>query len=498
VLASGLLALAVFVASAASAAPTPMAALTGKLQAALALMGEGKCDGPALRAVADDPAFRDLPSEVKSLVYSSLVYCIGGESTDAWLKLATAEPGAPPLAWSLRFVEDTARNRYDDALVDLDTAVRIAKASYGSIELDRDDAVFYLWRKLRDDPARQRRLLADLDEANWRPANPLQDASVFWREYSLFLLQDGRVTDASRVAAKVTLPRELLLMRLDGQFDPLTRLHPENFDLTSAAEAFLERMQKAYGTATDDTPAYEIIDNLRLLGRWDEALRFADATLAKAELHDERGQDYRGWIEDRRAYVLSDLGRFDEAIAAERTAASRKEHAGPNVSNTINLAGMLNGAGRHSEALTVLKAFPDLPSLPAPKLVSEYGSMWIAAEQACAALPLGDSARAAEALAYTSAHQRENQAARAKALLCADDVEGAVQLYIAWLEQPRARAEALLELSRFAPVARPSFDTLIDQRFAKMRDDPRLREAVAKVGRTETLPLHGGVWMDFQ
>ncbi len=455
-------------------------------------MQSGKCATATWEAIAADPGLGKLPSSLKSVIYDSLAVCVGGERAVGWAKLATAEKDAPPLAWAMRFVVDVQTGDKVDALLSLDGAVRASKTVDEPLSIFNDDAVFQLRRELKDDGGGLRHLLTDLDEGDWIPKAPSTDASGLWREYSLMLLQDRRTVDAVRVGRKVTLPRELLAMRLDKQFDPIISAHPEAFDVTFAAFATLERQRKIYAAAADDSEAYQIIDTLRLLGRLDEALSFADATLAKKDIRDSRGNDYRNWIEDRRAYVLFDLGRFDEGIVAERASAGRKENDQPNVSNAINLAGMLNGAGRHADALAALAPFEE------GRETSPYGAMWVAAERACAATGLADAATAAKALSFTQAHVNDNRNARVKALLCANQPAEAAAVYVAWLQNPVERTEALVQLCHFAQASRAPFDAIIGDRFGKLRDDPAVQAAVAKVGRTDTLTLYGSVWIDFQ
>ena len=476
--------------SAATAAENDSAALAQRLEAGLRHIRDGHCDGADWTAIAQDAAFPKLSSAERAATYINLGACIGGSRQHEWRVLASKEPDAPPLAWGLLFLEAVDRRDTQEALSDLEADRRAAAHTGEAFDVVNDDGVYFLHNRLKDDPASKRRLLAVLDESGWTPADPAADPSYFWREYAGMLLRDHRASDAKRVSAKVTHPRQLLLMRLDNDFEPLTSADPGNFDVAYAAYATLERDRKTATTAANDMGAYQVIDDLRLLGRLDDALTVADATLAKAKIIDDHGQDYRNWIEDRRAYVLFDMGQFAEAIATEEAAAKLTERGGLNVSNAINLAGMLNGVGQHAEALAVL------PPLDGP--LSGYGAMWVAAERACAANALSNAPETDKALAFTAAHAGDNRNARVKALLCVGDVAAARQIYLEWLQDRDDHAEALLQLCHFASGKRAPFDATISERFDKIRSDPAVLAEVAKVGHTENLPLRGLIWIDFQ
>jgi tetratricopeptide (TPR) repeat protein len=488
--AAAVLAASVLLAPPTRAADAPGQPLPARVATALRLLASGTCDGPAWNAISADPDLDKLPSNIRASAYSAMAKCVGGPRAHDWVRRATAEPNAPSFAWVERLDVGVRNGDTEDALASLEVMAARAKAAiepFPSLDLRWIAA---LDGRLKNDPTRQQRFLAALDDGGWAPARPGEDASFLWRDYAGLLVDQQRITDAQRVTRKIHRPEALLLLRLDKKFDAVTSASPADFDVPNAAAGALQHNQLAYADATDQVGAYEIINSLRLLGRLDEALSFADATLAKPEIRDARGHDYRNWIEDRRAYVLYDMGRFDEAIAAERSAAGHKENQAVNVSNAINLAGMLNAVGRHAEALTVL------PALDGP--VSGYGAMWVAAERACAANAISNAAETQKALAFTAAHAADNRNARVKALLCVNDVAAAAKVYVLWLRDPQDHAMALLQLCHFAPSARAPFDTIVGDRFEQIRKDPEVQAEVGKVGRTETLALHGAAWIDFQ
>ncbi|HEY3950369.1 hypothetical protein [Phenylobacterium sp.] len=299
----------------------------------------------------------------------------------------------------------------------------------------------------------------------------------------------GDKTNAARQLKKVTAANILFGLRLDKRFDELRATNPAAFDIQRAAVADLQRLIELYKTAGNDDPAYEIIDALRALGRYDAAVTVADEVLKQDRIVDGHGKDYRNWIEDRRAYALFDLGRFDEAIAGERKAATRQERGHANVSQVLNLAQMLLDVGRFREALAILKP------MERPNVGSPTGRAFVAQIRVCALNGLGRIKEQREAMASASGQLAENRAARLHTLLCADDESGAAKEMIAWLDEPRNRGRALLELSK--PVAdRPlgAYRAVLSRRFDEVRNDPAVVAAVAKVGHTETLTTVGADW----
>jgi tetratricopeptide (TPR) repeat protein len=476
----------------ASAAPSATDALAARWTAALQHIDGGKCDGAEWTAISQDPAFPKLASAMRSATFINLAACIGGDRTHEWRALAAKEPDAPPLAFALLFLEAVNRRDTEAALADLEADLRAAKRLGMSFVITNDDGIYYLYRRLDGDLASKRRLLAVLDAGDWTPSDSAQDPSAYWADFSTLLLEAGDPVKAARVAKKVTAADILLGLRLDRRFAGMVKADPAMFDMEYAAYAELQRLQKLYAAAADnDNGAYAVIEALRDLGRDDDAVAFADGVLKKDRIVDDKGLDYRNWIEDRRVYALIGLGRFDEAIAAERLAAGRKERGGPNVSQVINLAEMLIDQGRFQEALDLLGPMDE------PGRTSPLGHGFVVQTRVCAFNGLGRSKDQADALAYTAAHVGDNRPARLRALLCANDIPGAARLMVDWLGDPVARRRALVELCT-AP-ARPlgSFQAVLSDRYRKVRADPAVVAAIAKVGHTEALRTVGANWPEF-
>jgi hypothetical protein len=460
------------------------------LQAAFTALQSGRCDAPKWRTLVSDPSLATAPGSIRSIAYVGAAMCIGGPQAHDWIRKATDEGDATPWVWGVRFGDDVRRKDTEDALHVLE--VTGARSEWTHLETYSDETLSMFWRNVRTDKVAERRLLGLLDRGHWTPTNPAADASPLWADLAEALLQEGKPDDATRVARRITLPSVLFRMRVDKRFDEISAADPQLFDVETAARAVLKRHQADYAVMPNrDDVAGEIIRDLQLLNRLDEALALADKTLAKARVTDGRGGDHRNWIEDYRARILDDLGRHDEALSIEEAATARLERGHPNVSQRINLAGMMIASGRHEDVLKTLAPFDDKGLS-----VSPYGAMWVAAERSCAAGALGREQVKAAAMSFTAVHAADNKGARLKALLCANDLAGARELVVGWLANPDDRAYALVQLCSFAKTPLAPFEAELDRRFEVVRTDPAVIAAAAKVGRVETTPLNGSIWID--
>jgi tetratricopeptide (TPR) repeat protein len=216
-----------------------------------------------------------------------------------------------------------------------------------------------------------------------------------------------------------------------------------------------------------------------------EALKLLDEVLARAAAPNggrpafpDAGEEL-AWTMDYHARVLAQLGRYDEAVAELRAAAQRPEYGGPNISQSINLAGLLASLGRFQEADAIAGAV-------LARDLSPYGRMQAEAVRGCARVQANDRSGAAGSLAFLKAHQADAPQALQEALICAGDLDGAARLYVDRLRDPDRRIAALSELQDYAapPVTTPLQRELARRRLL-VRARPAVRAAIAKVGRIE-------------
>ena len=163
------------------------------------------------------------------------------------------------------------------------------------------------------------------------------------------------------------------------------------------------------------------------------------------------------------------------------------EDGGLNVSQIINLAEEFDDVQRPAKALEVLKVFGptglDRPTSP-------YGAMQVMLSRACAYAQTEEFGNLGSALTYLAAHEADDVATRTQALLCANNLDGAAELYIRRLAQSKDRAEALMALSTFLPPkVNPPWAAEVLRRQVLVAKRPDVQAAIARAGHTETIAL---------
>lgn len=471
-----------------------------QVYAAAKLYDENRCDraAPILDNAMGRAEFKTLDRRVLPLIYEMAASCAAqagdGDKATAMAVAGTAYEDASDRLWALRLGVDIDMRAWDDAVLTLETLGAKRPGLLNRIELDW---VLRVDRGVRRDPARaglKTRLTAALGSGAYAPQEPFATADPWRRDYAFDRLAAGDREGARKALAAITTPLLLLQTGLDGR---TAELAPDPTGLAAA----VERRLAADRAAADARPrllrgTVAVADDLRRLGRPAEALALIDtaaATLAATPTAFDDRADQAAWLHDRRAFALWELGRFDEAVEAMRAAAGLPEQGGTgNVSQTVNLAAMLVSVGRTDEALKVLEAFT-----PGATAASPYGLAWVAAERACAYAAQARPAPLGQQLDFLKAHEADNPAALARALLCANDLDGAAAAYLRRLESPAARADALVALSEFDPPARTTpQERELARRLAAVRARPEVQAAVARAGRTLRVPLKAAGWGD--
>lgn len=463
-----------------------------ELDALVESLGGNGCDAARAKRLTRRKDFAALDSSQRSLAWSIVAMCDPKAQQEALLK-ATVEPDAMAVAWSLRARDLATRGQLAEAVAALDAAVD--RRSDGSFYLE-DTFAFDLAGALRDDDKTFNRYAWALYRAEWRPADPFYGGDWIWVKLARLQLEADRPEDARRVLERVEGPEDLLKVAVDKRFDRLA-LPADRFAYVALTERLVERHKKLLAERPRDGLGIVTLSmRLRLLGRQQEALDLVDQVLASPDpIYDDKGGDHRNWVVNERALVLHELGRGDEAVRAMQAAAQLKEDGeATNVSQTINLATLLNALGRHEEALATLAAFDRLPANAA----SPYGWLLVWTERTCALRRLGREAEADKAAEYTAANAKHSQTLRLKAALCLGDLDAAAEALKAQLADAGTRGGALTTLSRFRHLpARTAFNVEMDQRLAAVRARADVAEAVAAAGRTPEVPLYATGINDF-
>ncbi|RAK58067.1 hypothetical protein DJ018_09210 [Phenylobacterium deserti] len=444
------------------------------------------CDVAALKRLVGRRGFEQLTSAQQSTALTTLAMCDIDNGVE-WSRKATAFPDASSLAWATRFVYAAAAARdRADALQSIERAASLADD--GTFALLIDDVAVVFGFELADHPAEFQRYMAALMTAGWN-SEQYGAADDLWILYSERLAAGGDASRAWGAAKRVVGATSLTKLSLDKRFDDFVAMDRKRYDVATATAASLQAHQAAFGSEPSAENLLALSTDLRALGRLDEALALISGWLARPNSTEDA--EYN-WVGNDKAMTLYALGRTDEAVTTMRVFAARPERGKPNVIQSVNLALLLNAAGRPQEALDALKPFGS-----AEGELSSYASIWVRAERACAYAQLGEAASLREQLAYTVAHEADDPTAAVKAQLCAGDTAAAVAIYARRLKDPDQRRAALFELSRFKPDQRAAFDLKLAARLDQVRADPALKAAVAAVGRTSELPLHGAALTEF-
>lgn len=370
-----------------------------------------------------------------------------------------------------------------------DAVASIARLSPSLLKQIPDRYFRQLVRDLDKSNEKQRRLamLSALFESHWRSQDPFEDDSMLWYGLALDQLQAGNAPAALAAARSITDDKVVLRMQVDKRFDAIIASEPARFDPRTVAESKLQYLQSQSNAAPDRLKGPEnTADQLMTLGRDQEALELIDAALAKVSLTESSPKvfsdqaDRLEWAMEARSDVLARLGRFDEAVAQERKAAEQVENGQLNISQMLNLGGLLVSLDRPQEALAAIQ--PGVEREMAP-----YGRMVYWDVRACASAELHDEKAASEALDYLRAHAADGRRPLRSALLCVDDEAGLAKEMIGELADPDARADLLVALQTYDPEPHETpHQHLIRSRQKAVAARPDVRAAIDAVGHLRT------------
>lgn len=326
-----------------------------------------------------------------------------------------------------------------------------------------------------------RSALLDALLRQWRPT---EDASWVWREVCLDLLGRGLVSEAAIAARRVEDPYLLAAMRVDKRFRGLVEARPDLFRIDDA----LEREASKFRAAVRDAPRslrklVLLLSSLLKVPRYDEVIRLAEEAIRRARSaeasYDDASQELP-WVMNELARALKGLGRWQEAAEQYLDAVRLAGAGAPNVNQAINLADLYCKIDRPAEALDAIKDVRD---------VSPYGRMQLESVRLMAAVELGESQKAANALAFLRDHRADAEGTFQSALLVSSEQDEAAGVLIDRLMDPARRLDALLGVQEFAE--RPA-----TPRMALWRDltkalvaRPDVQRAISKVGSVERFDL---------
>lgn len=468
------------------------------------------CDGalPVLRNLVVRDDFDTLSEENRALAWSWTGYCEiladRLETGEPMLRRSAALTGTPPLTWLLLFDIAGWRGDDEDAVRSLEMLAERHPALTGLLDQARFMDVYA--RVRFSSPELHGRMLDALDRIEFEPADPLWDPDPLWIDVARRRLTQGRTLESIRALGRLKTGWGLQAAMIDERLAPLLpAARGGNLDLVAEAEAEVARRKRVMEDLPGSLAAVDAAAKaLRAVGRPAEALALVDAAVAREAETTASGQpspfaDRRDgliWLMSTRAFVLADLGRFDEAVQVMAQSASLLEDKEAQTSQLINLAGLLNDLDRPDAALAALR--PLLPTIEGGegRELSEFGRMWVLSEKACAYLHQDRRVEAGPVLEEMARLEPFNPPAHARARICAGDVAGAAAVYVRRIRTSYGRDTAIAALSTFAPEAFPEpTDARFNARLAQVRASPEVQAAVAASGgRLIAVPLQRTWW----
>jgi hypothetical protein len=374
-------------------------------------------------------------------------------------------------------------------------------------EEENDEALAELAKLARSSPPLVRRLAASavddlrsdlagedalalfdaLVAAGWRAERPEQDARLRLAHARL-LVERGRVQEARERLHEPLPAASVIAIRSDRRLDALREdpAFAQRCDVAVAAQRDLARARTEVAERPRSLEAtVRLTAALRALARTDEAIAEAERALALDEAtegaHYDDDEAQRSSLLRALADALFETNRAEDAYAALQRAASHGEEDGTNSGALLALALALSDEERGADALAVLDEIEE---------PSSDERLWMEAIRVCASVQLGDFRQRRSSLEKLES-DGERSAARARALLCMGDLDGAAGLYSARLLDPFAREAALRVLQHYANRPEPALPQrdVIRARLRAVAERPDVAETVQQLGRIEQLPI---------
>lgn len=437
-----------------------------------------------LRAIIAAPTFAQLDAPVRYEVLLNAGICAlrlrDAQRAHELLKRALEVDADEPQAWYWLVYAAGESRRFPEAA---DAATQLAQRWPQVARQLVPSAITPLARSVRGTP-QWRAMAQALFKAQWRLENEEEPESI-WRELALAELEQGATSMALEVTQRITSPSSLVMLAADKRFDDIVAAAPERFDLARAMEREQQRLRARHAAKP------RLLANLSpLTAILNKAQRFAEAAQLAAPVVALSSSELKAayddvdaqlpWFMNVYAGSLSGLQRWSDAETWLKRASTLSEKAGPNVSQTINLAGLYLVLDRPREALAALARVGSM---------SPFGRMQLERMTAQAAFALQDAAALEKSLRYMSEHQQDAPDAYVAALFNVNRRDEAAQLVIERLRDPARRAEALALIQHYTRPATTPANQADDEAWNAFPQRPDIQAAVLEVGRILEVPF---------
>lgn len=436
-----------------------------------------------INPVMSDGEFSTLPEQGRAAILQVASYC--ELETKQYAKALTHARtittylSPPAEAWRLRFGLEVQDGQYAAAVTTLDAIQKQAPAVIGNLD---KDWIWSLFRKLKADEklATSRSLfLAVVSRPGFAPEAEELNFEWLQLEYARDLAAAGDKTGAARVIGKLRKADALYDASLD--FDPAIRSAVgANFDLRAAYEREIEMLYQMSALRPGLLNlVLETARAQRMIGQPEAALATLEAARPYGILSKQFSDraERLNWWWDGMGRTYTQLGRYDDAVAAFTSAIEGGESGMPNVSQTINLGYVHNYFGHPEATLTLLAPFENNANAASP-----YGMMEFHLARGCAAQAAGKPDITARDLAFAKAHDTDHPEALSDLLMCMGDLDSAAASVVARLDDPKRRLNALKQLSDYAPQPASAPVSPLDASLQKLRERPDVKAAILRAG----------------
>ncbi|MFC0205627.1 tetratricopeptide repeat protein [Novosphingobium soli] len=439
--------------------------------------------------IIGDDDFAELPERVRGMALTMTAVCEGraGQLVPALahIRTVTTFAIAPDFAWTLRLSLETQAHDLTGAVTTLEEMQRIAPSALLQV---KPDFFVYLNRTLKKAPdgaSPRARLLALASDPAFGPGRYAPSFDLLRLDHARLLAASGDMAGAAAQVARI----DSHVVLVEASVDPLLRAAiPQNYDMAAATRREIFALARLSAERSDLLSlVIAQAEAHRAVGEADKALALLESARPEGVLaaHFLDKDDKLNWWWDELASTYTQLGRYDDTVAALKSAIKAGENGGVNVSQLLNLASLQNRMGHPQDALETLGRI----DITAEKKASSFGKMVFYRTRGCAAHRIGKTAEAKADLAYLTAHAKDGLSLLEDLQVCMGDADGAAATMIARLSDSDQQTDALIGLATYNewPANLPPDPSDEARKRVIARAD--VQAAIARAGGTRTFNI---------
>jgi hypothetical protein len=325
-------------------------------------------------------------------------------------------------------------------------------------------------------------LLRALYGMHWKLKGDVEPSET-WRDLTLLLLEQGRLSEATDVAAHVDDVYTLIAMRADRRFEAVVAARPPQFDVPAAAERQLKNLE----SASENNPRSLVLKTelllalahqqhyAAMLAESDSAVSALESTNFREKLYEDYYEQYARFL-NVRSIALQRAGRWEEAVEQLKAAS-----VGNNTNQLINLAVLYCVLDRPNEGLEAIGRVKGD--------ASPYGAMQVEWVRLEAAVQLGDTRQVAASMQFLKKHAADAPWAYMGGLLSVNQLDRAARFLIEELLNPEQRQDALAGVQDYAAKPQTPRDREFSLRWREVVARKEVQAAIQKTGRTASYHL---------